>query len=127
MSVVMERGREAKESVYRGEIWLVDLNNGRKREQSGIRPCLVISNNLGNKYSPVVIVAPISSSTSKKAMPTHVKLEAGKNGVLRDSLIFCEQIKTVDKEFLIHKITSVDVDKMKEIETAVRISLGLSF
>jgi mRNA interferase MazF len=128
MSAVLEKKyiEKIEKHVYRGDIWIADLNNGRGREEKGVRPVIVLQNDVGNKFSPTVIVAPISSSTTKKPMPTHVKLTAEDTGLVRDSLIFMEQIRVIDKNYLINKITKLDDSLMVDVDIAMRISVGLT-
>lgn len=108
----------------RGDIYLVDWSPGRGSEQTGIRPALIIQNDLGNKFSPTVIVATISTK-SKKAYPFHVIVNAEESGLPEDSLVKLEQIMTIDKGRLIKKVGSLADKKMEEVEVAIHRSLGL--
>lgn len=108
MSLVMERGVAANKIVHKDEIWLADLGKSSSSVQGGVRPVLVISNNIGNKYSPNVTVVPITSSTIKRQLPTHVKIVAEEVGFLKDSIAMFESKVTIDKESgLIHKIMDI--------------------
>ncbi|GAV11339.1 type II toxin-antitoxin system PemK/MazF family toxin [Paenibacillus sp. NAIST15-1] len=109
----------------RDDIWLADLGGSAGSEQGGIRPVLLISNDIGNRFSPVVIGAVISSATTKKRMPTHVSLPANRHGLIKDSFVGTEQLKTIDKWCLIEKLTTIDEETMDEINEALILSLGL--
>ncbi|PIH61535.1 type II toxin-antitoxin system PemK/MazF family toxin [Paenibacillus sp. LK1] len=125
MSLVMERrGAEAK-TIKRMEVWEVDLPAGDGSVQGGHRPCVVISNDMGNKYSPVVIVVPLTSSKLKKRMPTHVFVDANECGVFNDSTALCEQVLTVKKERLQYKIFEMPKNYIGKIRNAINISLSL--
>jgi len=108
----------------RGEIYLVDWSPGRGSEQAGIRPALIIQNDLGNKFSPTVIVATISTK-SKKVYPFHVLIEPEESGLPEGSIVKLEQIMTIDKERLIKKVGFLNDKKMEEVEIAIHRSLGL--
>ncbi|QSF43264.1 type II toxin-antitoxin system PemK/MazF family toxin [Paenibacillus tianjinensis] len=108
MSMVMERGVIANKIVRKDEIWLADLGYAGGSVQGGRRPVLVISNNIGNKYSPNVTVVPITSSTIKKQLPTHVKMIASEVGFVRDSIIMFESKVTIDKNNgLLYKLLDI--------------------
>ena len=111
--------------VKRGFIFYADLSPVVGSEQGGIRPVLVIQNNVGNKYSPTVIVAAITSHIEKAKLPTHVELSAGEHGLERDSVVLLEQIRTIDKQRLQQKITEIDEPIMGRVNEALKISLGL--
>ena len=113
-----------KEKIYRGDMFLANLNPIKGSEQGGRRPVIVLQNDKGNKYSPTVIVAAITSRTRKKAnMPTHVSLD---NPVLKKkSQVLLEQIRTVDKTRLISKIGRATTDEMKAIDQCLEVSLSL--
>lgn len=96
-------------------------------EQGGVRPVLVIQNDIGNRFSPTVIVAAITAQIQKAKLPTHVEIKAEEHGFERDSVILLEQIRTLDKQRLTDKITKLDAETMKEINHALEISLGLGF
>ena len=110
--------------LKRGEIYYADLSPVVGSEQGGIRPVLVVQNDIGNKYSPTVIVVAITSQLDKAKLPTHIEL--GKNfGLNKDSVALMEQIRTIDKRRLQEKIGEIDEYKMNQINTAIQISLGL--
>ncbi|MCR8641501.1 type II toxin-antitoxin system PemK/MazF family toxin [Paenibacillus sp. N1-5-1-14] len=118
---------ELQETYRRGEVWLADLVGGSVgSEQGGVRPLLVISNNVGNRHSPTIIGTVISSATNKKLLPTHVHLIAEKHNLDRDSFVGTEQIKTIDKWCLMHKLTEINEEAMDEVNEALIVSLGLS-
>lgn len=94
-------------------------------EQGGTRPVLVIQNDIGNRFSPTVIIAAITAQIQKAKLPTHVEIDAKKYGFERDSVILLEQLRTIDKSRLTDKITQLDQPLMKEVEDALAISLGL--
>lgn len=108
----------------RGEIYFADLSPVVGSEQGGVRPVLIIQNNVGNKFSPTVIVSAITSQLSKAKLPTHIELSSGKYHLPKDSVILLEQIRTLDKRRLKEKISCLDDSKMKEVNRALLISLG---
>lgn len=110
--------------IKRGEIYLANLDPVIGSEQSGIRPVLVIQNDIGNKYSPTVIVLAITSKV-KKEIPTHVSVEKSIKGLEKNSIVLVEQVRTIDKERLIKKIGCLDNDKMQEIKKALKLSLNI--
>ncbi len=112
--------------AQRGDIFLVDLNPGVGSEQQGKRPVLIIQNDVGNKYSPTVIVAPITSLLNKTKIPTHVNIKDRVSGLKKDSVVLLEQLRTIDKSRLITKIGSISKVSMIEVEKATKISLGLN-
>ena len=107
----------------RGEIWLVNFNPARGSEQKGIRPALVIQNDIGNEVSPITIVAAIS--TSVKIYPINVEVIASESGLDKDSVIKLNQIRTIDKSRLIKKLGKLDPSKMDVVKSALVLSLGL--
>ena len=111
--------------VKRGFIFYADLSPVVGSEQGGFRPVLVVQNNVGNKYSPTVIIAAITSHIEKAKLPTHVELSAGEHGLEKDSVILLEQIRTIDKQRLQQKITEMDENIMSKVDEAIKISLGL--
>lgn len=113
--------------VQRGEIYFADLSPVVGSEQGGVRPVLVIQNDIGNRFSPTVIVAAITAQIQKAKLPTHVEIKADKHGLERDSVILLEQIRTLDKQRLTDKITKLDDETMKKVNHALEISLGLGF
>lgn len=112
-------------SVKRGDVYYADLSPVVGSEQGGIRPVLVIQNDVGNKYSPTVIVAAITSQIQKAKLPTHVEVEAEKYGLEKDSVILLEQVRTIDKQRLNEKVAYIGEEKMLKINEALLISLGL--
>lgn len=110
--------------IKRGEIYYADLSPVVGSEQGGVRPIVVIQNDVGNKYSPTVIVAAITSQINKARIPTHIELPACAYSLPKDSVVLLEQIRTIDKTRLKQKIAALDQSKMKEINRAMLISLG---
>lgn len=113
-------------TVKRGEIYCADLDPVVGSEQGGIRPVLVIQNDVGNRFSPTVIVLAITSRQHKADLPTHVALEAGEAGLNRPSLVLAEQMRTLEKRRLGRKLGSLDACRMRLVEEAVRASLGIA-
>ncbi|EEG79011.1 type II toxin-antitoxin system PemK/MazF family toxin [Dethiobacter alkaliphilus] len=114
-----------KVEVKRGYIFFADLSPVVGSEQGGVRPVLVIQNDVGNKYSPTVIVAAITSQIEKAKLPTHVEVQAKDYGLEKDSVILLEQIRTIDKQRLEDKVTELDDRVMQKVNQALKISLGL--
>ena len=112
--------------VKRGEVYFADLSPVVGSEQGGVRPVLVLQNDIGNRFSPTVIVAAITAQIQKAKLPTHVEISAEKYGFERDSVILLEQIRTIDKQRLTDKITHLDNNMMEKINKALEISLGLT-
>ncbi len=111
--------------VKRGDIYYANLNPVVGSEQGGHRPVLVIQNDVGNKYSPTVIVAAITSQISKAKLPTHVEISAQQYNIDKDSVILLEQLRTIDKRRLKEKVTHLSEEIMAKVDEAIRISLGL--
>lgn len=111
--------------VKRGDIYYADLSPVVGSEQGGIRPVLIIQNDIGNKYSPTVIAAAITSQINKAKMPTHIELGAKDYGLNKDSVILLEQIRTIDKKRLREKIGHLDEAHMEKVNDALLISFGL--
>lgn len=111
--------------VKRGYIFFADLSPVVGSEQGGVRPVLVIQNDIGNRYSPTVIIAAITSQIDKAKLPTHVEINAAEYNLDRDSVVLLEQIRTLDKQRLQGKITELDDRIMSRVDEALRISLGL--
>lgn len=111
--------------VKRGDIFYADLSPVIGSEQGGIRPVLVVQNDVGNKYSPTIIAAAITSKINKAKMPTHIELDAQKYGLVRDSVILLEQVRTIDKKRLREKIGRLDDLQMIKVNDALQISFGL--
>lgn len=112
-------------NIKRGDIYYADLSPVVGSEQGGIRPVLIIQNDVGNRYSPTVIAAAITSRQSKTKLPTHIPIEAGGCGLQKDSVILLEQVRTLDKRRLKEKMGSVDTKAMKAINQALSVSFGL--
>lgn len=106
-------------------MYFADLSPVVGSEQGGVRPVLVIQNDIGNRFSPTVIVAAITAQIQKAKLPTHVEIDAKKYGFERDSVILLEQIRTIDKQRLTDKITHLDEIMMHRVDEALQISLGL--
>ncbi len=111
--------------VKRGDIYYADLSPVVGSEQGGIRPVLIVQNDVGNKYSPTVIAAAITSQINKAKMPTHIELAAKEYGLNKDSVILLEQIRTIDKKRLREKIGHLDERLMSEVNEALLVSFGL--
>lgn len=114
------------EEIKRGEIYYADLSPVVGSEQGGIRPIVVLQNDIGNKYAPTVIVAAITSQINKARIPTHIELSSANYSLPKDSVVLLEQIRTIDKTRLKQKISMLDSVKMKEINRAILISLGFA-
>ena len=112
--------------VKRGDIFYADLSPVVGSEQGGIRPVLVVQNDVGNKYSPTVIAAAITSRINKAKLPTHIEIEAADYGLQKDSVVLLEQIRTIDKKRLREKIGRLDEIQMIKVNDAISISFGLS-
>lgn len=112
------------DQIRRGEIYYADLSPVVGSEQGGIRPVLIIQNDVGNKYSPTVIVSAITSQLGKAKLPTHIELPAEKYNLPKNSVALLEQIRTLDKRRLQEKVTTLSPDKMREVNKALLISLG---
>ena len=111
--------------VKRGDVYYADLSPVVGSEQGGTRPVLIIQNDIGNRFSPTVIVAAITAQIQKAKLPTHVEIDAKKYGFERDAVIFLEQIRTIDKQRLTDKITHLDEQMMRKVDNALQISTGL--
>lgn len=112
-------------NVKRGELYYADLSPVVGSEQGGIRPILVVQNDIGNKYSPTIIAAAITSKLGKAKLPTHIELSAKVYGLEKDSVVLLEQIRTLDKKRLRAKIGELEDFKMSEVNKAMMISLGV--
>ena len=111
--------------VKRGDIFYADLSPVIGSEQGGIRPVIIIQNDIGNKYSPTVIIAAITSQINKAKLPTHVEISSEEYGLNRDSVVLLEQIRTLDKKRLKEKIGHMTEDDMKKVDRALLISISL--
>ena len=113
-------------NIKRGDIYYADLSPVVGSEQGGLRPVLVVQNDVGNKYSPTVIVSAITSKLSKSKLPTHIDVYAHQVGLAKDSVILLEQIRTIDKVRLKEKMGHLDDRVMNEVNDAITVSFGLS-
>ncbi len=111
--------------VRRGEIYYADLSPVVGSEQGGVRPVLIVQNDIGNKYSPTVIIAAITSQINKAKLPTHIELSGKEYGLPRDSVILLEQIRTIDKRRLREKAGFLLPETMKKVDEGLMVSFGL--
>ena len=111
--------------VKRGDLFYADLSPVVGSEQGGIRPVIIIQNDIGNKYSPTVICAALTSQINKAKLPTHLEVSAERYGLTKDSVILLEQIRTIDKRRLREKISHADNELIERIDEALMISLAL--
>ncbi|GKV67215.1 MULTISPECIES: type II toxin-antitoxin system PemK/MazF family toxin [Sporosarcina] len=112
-------------AIKRGDVFFADLSPVVGSEQGGTRPVLIIQNDIGNRFSPTVIVAAITAQIQKAKLPTHVEITAARHGFERDSVILLEQVRTIDKSRLTDKITHLDEALMKQVDEALQVSFGL--
>ena len=113
-------------NVKRGDIFYADLSPVVGSEQGGVRPVLIVQNDTGNKHSPTVIAAAITSQTAKARLPTHIALSAKNYGLPKDSVILLEQIRTLDKKRLREHMGRLDQSLMHQVDSAIAVSFGLS-
>ena len=111
--------------VKRGDIFYADLSPVVGSEQGGMRPVLIVQNDTGNKHSPTVIAAAITSQTGKARLPTHIELNAQSVGLSRDSVILLEQVRTIDKSSLRERMGKLDDTTMTKVDNAIAVSFGL--
>lgn len=111
--------------VHRGDIYYADLSPVVGSEQGGIRPVLIVQNDVGNKFSPTVIAAAITSQHDKANLPTHIEVHAENTGLLKDSVVLLEQVRTLDKHRLKEKMGRLDPGSMNRVNQALSISFGL--
>lgn len=111
--------------IKKGDLYFADLSPVMGSEQGGIRPVLVVQNDVGNKYSPTIIVAAITSRQNKADLPTHVELEAKNNGLTKNSVVLMEQLRTIDKKRLKERIGAIDKTRLPEVNEALSVSLGI--
>jgi len=111
--------------IKRGDIFYADLSPVIGSEQGGVRPVLVVQNDIGNRYSPTIIVVAITSQINKAKLPTHVEIKSTDYGLPKDSVLLLEQIRTIDKRRLEEKIGHVTEDIMDKVNEALLVSLGL--
>ena len=119
------RTETAVAAVRRGDIYYADLSPVVGSEQGGMRPVLIVQNNVGNKHSPTVIAAAITSQINKARLPTHIELSARIYGLSRDSVVLLEQVRTIDKRRLKERIGRIDGLLMNRVDTALAVSFGL--
>lgn len=112
-------------TVRRGDIFYADLSPVVGSEQGGIRPVLIVQNDVGNKYSPTVIAAAITSRRFKANLPTHIRVGVTASGLMRDSIILLEQVRTLDKQRLKEKMGALDAAEMARVDRALSVSLGI--
>ena len=112
-------------TVKRGEIYYADLSPVVGSEQGGIRPVLIIQNNIGNRYSPTVIAAAITSQQDKTKLPTHISVAADSSGLHKNSIVLLEQVRTLDKRRLKEKMGDLDLESMNRVDHALSVSFGL--
>ena len=111
--------------VKRGDIYYADLSPVVGSEQGGIRPVLIIQNDVGNRYSPTVICAAMTSRMNKAKLPTHIEIDSRRCQIMKDSVILLEQIRTIDKQRLKDMIGHLDKERMRSVDEAIRVSLAL--
>ena len=112
--------------MKRGDIYYADLRPVIGSEHGGIRPVLIIQNDIGNRHSPTIICAAITSRMNKANLPTHIELQAGRYDMMKDSVILLEQLRTIDKQRLKDKVCHLDEDIMKKVNRGLMISLELT-
>lgn len=112
-------------NVKRGDVFYADLSPVVGSEQGGTRPVLIVQNDTGNKHSPTVIAAAITSQTGKARLPTHINIAGASAGLAKDSVVLLEQIRTIDKRRLREHMGRLDQDSMNKIDTAIAVSFGL--
>ena len=112
-------------SVKRGEIYYADLSPVVGSEQGGIRPVLIVQNDVGNRYSPTVIAAAITSQRDKTNLPTHIKVDADGCGLAKDSIVLLEQVRTIDKQRLKERMGQLNGNAMDMVDKALSVSFGL--
>ncbi len=111
--------------VKRGEIYYADLSPVVGSEQGGVRPVLIVQNDIGNKHSPTVIAAAITSQKEKNKLPTHIELNAASCGLAKDSVVLLEQVRTLDKRRLKERMGELDSNAMSQVNDALSVSFGL--
>lgn len=126
MTVNKNERKRTQMNIKRGDIYYADLSPVIGSEQGGLRPVLIVQNDIGNRYSPTVIAAAITSKMSKAKLPTHIDIHAERVGLSKDSVILLEQIRTLDKRRLKEKIGHLDDFSMGQVNHAISVSFGLS-
>ena len=112
--------------VKKGDLYFADLSPVIGSEQGGVRPVLVVQNNVGNKYSPTIIVAAVKSQKHKAQLPTHVSIDAAGNGLSKNSVVLLEQLRTIDKSRLRERIGTLNQELMPDVNEALGVSLGIN-
>lgn len=112
--------------IHRGDIYYADLRPVVGSEQGGVRPVLIIQNDIGNKHSPTVICVAITSQMNKAKLPTHVELDSSRYALVKDSVVLLEQLRTIDKKRLRDKVCHLDREILRKVERALLISLDLN-
>ena len=113
------------ESIRRGDIYYADLSPVVGSEQGGVRPVLIVQNDTGNRHSPTVIAAAITSQINKARLPTHIELEAKNFGLTKNSVVLLEQVRTIDKKRLRERMGKLSDDLMDKVDGAIAVSFGL--
>ena len=116
---------EFEMNIKRGDIYYADLSPVIGSEQGGLRPVLIVQNDVGNRYSPTVIAAAITSKMSKTKLPTHIDIPGQNAGLSKDSVILLEQVRTIDKQRLKEKMGHLDESTMNHVNNAIQVSFGL--
>ena len=111
--------------MKRGDIYYADLRPVVGSEQGGVRPVLIVQNDVGNRHSPTVICAAITSKMNKAKLPTHIELNAGRYDMVKDSVVLLEQLRTIDKKRLKDKVCHLDEDTMRQVNQGLMVSLEL--
>lgn len=112
--------------IKRGDIFYADLRPVVGSEQGGVRPVLIIQNDIGNRHSPTVICAAITSKMNKAKLPTHVEIDAGRYDIIKDSVILLEQLRTIDKKRLKDRVCHLDAEILSQVDRALAVSLDMS-
>ena len=112
--------------IRRGDIYYADLRPVVGSEQGGVRPVLIIQNDMGNRHSPTVICAAITSRMSKAKLPTHVVIDSRCSSIVKDSVVLLEQLRTIDKQRLREKVCHLEEDMIRQIDEALRVSLDIT-
>ncbi|MDD6284503.1 MAG: type II toxin-antitoxin system PemK/MazF family toxin [Firmicutes bacterium] len=112
-------------TIKRGDIYYADLSPVVGSEQGGVRPVLIVQNDIGNRYSPTVIAAAITSQRDKTNLPTHIKVGADNSGLAKDSIVLLEQVRTIDKQRLKERMGRLDQASMNRVNQALSVSFGL--
>ena len=121
----MATRKNSEPIIYRGEVYYADLSPAVGSEQGGMRPVVILQNNVGNKHAPTTIIAPLTSRLTKKPLPTHVLLPKGAVSVTCESVVLLEQVRVIDKQRLKTKMGVLPEEYMTKINEALKISLGL--